>query len=69
MSPPLSRLKGGKNNKPLAVPAGCIVKGWLCGYLGKGCLQRGNVELSYMLYLISSYLMICGDGKVRDDSC
>ena len=65
MSPPLCRPKGEKDKKPLAVPAVYIVRGWLCGYLGKGCLERGNVELSYLLFLIFSYLLICGGGKEK----
>jgi hypothetical protein len=44
--PPLKRIK---DEKPRAVAAVYIVRGWLCGYLGKGCLERGNVELSYLL--------------------
>jgi len=38
MSPPLSP-KGVKDENPQAVAAVYIVRGWLCGYLGKGCLE------------------------------
>ena len=49
MSPPFIPPMGGNDEKAVAVPAVYIVRGWLSGYLGKGCLERGNVELSYLL--------------------
>jgi hypothetical protein len=48
MSPPFFPQRV-KDEKPQAV-AVYIVRGWLSDYLGKGCLQRGNVELSYLLH-------------------
>ena len=49
MSPPFTPPEGAKDEKPQAVAAVYIVRGWLCAYLGKGCLERGNVVLSYLL--------------------
>jgi hypothetical protein len=47
--------RGIKGVKPQAVPAVYIVRGWLSGYLGRGCLETGNVELSYLL--VSHFLI------------
>jgi hypothetical protein len=65
MSPPFIPPRGVKDEKPQAVVAVYIVRGWLCGYLGKHYLERGNVELSYLLFLILAYLMIGGGGKAK----
>jgi len=63
MSPPFIPPKGGKGQKTTGGSCCIYRRGWLSGYLGKDCLERGNVELSYLLFLIFSYLMICGAGK------
>ena len=70
MSPPFFiPSKGGKDKKTQTVPAVYLVRGWLCGYLGKDCLEKGNVELYYLLFIIFSYLMICGWVRQSDNSC
>jgi hypothetical protein len=65
MSPPFIPPKGGKGQKNTGGSCCICSKRWLSGYLGKDCLERGNVELSYLLYLIFSYLMICGGSKAK----
>jgi hypothetical protein len=64
MSPPFIPPKGGRTKKQ-AVLAVYLVREELSGYLGKDCLEKGNVELSDLIFIIFSYLIICGWGKAR----
>jgi hypothetical protein len=60
MSPPFILSKERKGQK-ITGDSCCICSNrWLGGYLGKDCVEKGNVELYYLLFIIFSYLMICG---------
>lgn len=65
MSPPFTPPKGRKDKKARAGFAVYVVIDACLAIWGQDCLQRGNVELSYLLYLIFSCLMICGGGKEK----
>jgi len=65
MSPPFILPKVDKEQKNTGGSFCICSNRWLSGYLGKGCLKTSNVEFSYLLFLIFSYLMICGGGKAK----